>query len=53
MTLLADDPKAIKDIVYEMRFDEASARFGEFGHFTVGLVGSLRDSLAIVGAGPA
>jgi len=50
VTLLADDPKAIKDIVYEMRFDEASARFGEFGHFTVGLVGSLRDSLAAVGA---
>ena len=37
VTLLADDPKAIKDIVHEMRFDEASARYGEFGPFTVGL----------------
>lgn len=25
----------IKDIVYEMRFDEASALYGEFGHFTI------------------
>ena len=27
----------IKEIVYEMRFDEASARFGEFGDFYIGL----------------
>ena len=38
VTLLADDPKAIKDIVYEMRFDEVSARYGEFGPFVTGLV---------------
>ena len=38
VTLLADDPKAIKDIVYEMRFDEVSARYGEFGPFVLGLV---------------
>ena len=38
VTLLADDPKAIKDIVYEMRFDEVSARYGEFGPFVSGLV---------------
>ena len=25
VTLLADDPKAIKDVVYEMRYDEGSA----------------------------
>ena len=36
VTLLSDDPKDIKDIVYEMRFDEVSARYGEFGPFTVG-----------------
>ncbi len=46
VTLLADDPKAIKDVVYEMRFDEASARYALFGPFTVGLRGSLRDVLA-------
>ena len=38
VTLLADDPKAIKDIVYEMRFDEVSARYAEFGQFATGLV---------------
>ena len=38
VTLLADDPKALKDIVYEMRFDEVSARYGEFGPFVTGLV---------------
>lgn len=38
VTLLADDPVAIKEIVYEMRFDEVTARFGEFGPFWVGLL---------------
>ncbi|MDP8978024.1 MAG: chlorite dismutase family protein [Actinomycetota bacterium] len=38
ITLLADDPKALKDIVYDMRFDQVSARFGEFGPFVTGLV---------------
>ncbi|MGH8931819.1 MAG: chlorite dismutase family protein [Egibacteraceae bacterium] len=38
VTLLADDPKAISDIVYEMRFDEVSARYAEFGPFVTGLV---------------
>jgi hydrogen peroxide-dependent heme synthase len=38
VTLLADDPVALKDIVYEMRFDEVSARYGEFGPFVTGLV---------------
>ena len=38
VTLLADDPKVLKDIVYEMRFDEVSARYGEFGPFVTGLI---------------
>jgi hydrogen peroxide-dependent heme synthase len=38
VTLLADDPLALKDIVYEMRFDEVSARYAEFGPFVTGLV---------------
>ena len=50
VTLLADDPKAIKDVVHEMRFDEVSARFGLFGPFTVGLVTPLRDAVEIAGA---
>ncbi|SFR49928.1 heme-binding protein [Halogeometricum limi] len=36
VTLFADDPTDIKDIVYEMRFDEASSKYGEFGEFYVG-----------------
>jgi peroxiredoxin len=36
VTLFADDPVTYKKLVYEMRFDEVSARFGEFGSFFVG-----------------
>jgi peroxiredoxin len=50
VTLLSDDPKDIKAIVYEMRFDEVSARYGIFGPFTVGVVAPLRDALEIAGA---
>ena len=35
--LFADDPITFKKLIYEMRFDEASARFAEFGPFYVGL----------------
>ncbi len=35
--LLADDPLQFKKIVYEMRFDEASAIYALFGPFYVGL----------------
>ncbi|MDQ0060779.1 hydrogen peroxide-dependent heme synthase [Paenibacillus harenae] len=41
VTLFADDALQFKKLVYEMRFDEVSARFGEFGDFYVGnLLGS-------------
>ena len=43
VTLLADDPAAIKDVVYEMRFDEVSARYSEFGPFVTGLVTDPQD----------
>ena len=36
VTLFSDDPLHFKKLVYEMRFDEVSARFGEFGDFYVG-----------------
>ena len=36
VTLFSDDPLEFKKIVYEMRFDEVSARFAEFGPFFVG-----------------
>lgn len=35
--LFADDPLVFKKLVYEMRFDEASAVYGLFGSFFVGL----------------
>jgi hydrogen peroxide-dependent heme synthase len=38
VTLLADDPAALKEIVYEMRFDPVSAHYAEFGPFFTGLV---------------
>ena len=51
VTLLADDAVALKDIVYEMRFDEVSARYGEFGPFYTGLLLEPADALARVGLG--
>lgn len=35
--LFADEPVVFKKLVYEMRFDEASAWYGEFGPFYSGL----------------
>jgi chlorite dismutase len=52
VTLLADDPVAVKEIVYEMRFDEVSAVYGEFGPFWVGLVMDARALLDRVGITP-
>lgn len=45
VTLFADDSLQFKKLVYEMRFDEVSARYGEFGAFYVGNR-LTRDSLA-------
>jgi hydrogen peroxide-dependent heme synthase len=47
--LYADDPLVFKKLVYEMRFDEASSRFGEFGQFWTGMqfsIAALPDFLA-------
>lgn len=38
VTLWARNPQYLKDIVYRMRFDEASAKYGEFGVFYTGYV---------------
>ena len=37
VTLLAKDTIDIKSIVYEMRFDAVTARYGEFGDFYIGM----------------
>jgi peroxiredoxin len=53
VTLFAVHPDDLKDVVYTMRFDEASARYAEFGPFYTGLVGSLDEVLDAVGLPPA
>jgi peroxiredoxin len=49
VTLFADDIVALKEIVYEMRFDEVSARYAEFGPFITGLVAAPSVVLDSVG----
>ena len=35
-TLVAKEGREFKKLIYEMRFDEVSARYGDFGTFFVG-----------------
>ncbi|MCZ6875401.1 MAG: heme-dependent peroxidase [bacterium] len=37
VSLFADDPLVFKKLIYEMRFDDASALYAEFGQFFVGI----------------
>ena len=37
VTLWARNPEFLKEIVYRMRFDQASARYAEFGDFYIGM----------------
>ncbi|MEZ3144781.1 heme-binding protein [Halobaculum sp. MBLA0143] len=52
VTLFGDDPTDIKDIVYEMRFDEASAVYGEFDEFYLGRRFPPRDLRAFLDGEP-
>ncbi len=45
VTLWGRNPESIKDIVYTMRFDKASARYAEFGPFYVSYLMSPVDAL--------
>jgi len=45
VTLWARNPESIKEIVYTMRFDEASARYAEFGPFYISYIMSASDAL--------
>ena len=49
VTLFAADPVDLKECVYQMRFDEASALYAEFGTFITGLLGSAEEVLDRVG----
>ena len=44
--LYADDPLVFKKLIYEMRFDEASAKYAHFGEFHSGIQFSL-DQLGV------
>ena len=46
VTLFGVHPDDLKDCVYQMRFDEASAKFAEFGPFYTGMVGTLDEVLS-------
>jgi chlorite dismutase len=45
VTLWAKNPEFLKDIVYRMRFDEASARYAEFGPFYTSYVVEAQEVL--------
>jgi peroxiredoxin len=45
VTLWAKNPQFLKEIVYRMRYDEASARFAEFGPFYTSYVASAGEML--------
>jgi chlorite dismutase len=49
VTLFCQHPDDVKDVVYTMRFDEASAVYAEFGPFYVGMLESPETVLDEVG----
>lgn len=49
VTLFCQHPDDIKEVVYTMRFDEASAEYAEFGPFYVGMVAEPAEALASIG----
>jgi len=47
--LFADDPLVFKKLIYEMRFDEVSAVYAQFGSFYVGLRVHAKDLRPLLG----
>jgi len=45
VTLFALSPDVVKEVVYTMRFDKASALYGEFGRFYVGYLTDISSAL--------
>ena len=45
VTLFGEDLRALKETVYTMRYDRASAAYAEFGPFVTGLVGPTAEIL--------
>jgi len=49
VTLFGVHPDDLKEVVYTMRFDEASAIYAEFGPFVTGMVASVGEVLDTIG----
>jgi chlorite dismutase len=49
VTLFAVHPDDLKEVVYTMRFDAASAKYAEFGAFYTGMVATLPEVLESIG----
>lgn len=52
VTLFARDPLEFKRIVTEMRYDEASTRYGEFGDFYTGVLLEPAELAALLASSP-
>jgi len=52
VTLFGLHPDDLKECVYQMRFDEGSAHYAEFGPFYTGMVGDIDTVLAALTTGP-
>ena len=48
VTLFGVHPDDLKDVVYTMRFDEASAKYADFGSFYVGIVTPVEELVTTV-----
>ncbi|MFT5269944.1 MAG: peroxiredoxin, partial [Acidimicrobiales bacterium] len=46
VTLFGVHPDDLKEVVYTMRFDEASSVYAEFGPFYTGMVAELDEILS-------
>ena len=51
VTLFAEKPDDLKEVVYTMRFDQASTLYAEFGGFITGAIGTLAEVLDAAGVG--
>ena len=49
VTLFAEKPDDLKEVVYTMRYDQASTLYAEFGPFVTGAVGTLDEVLDAAG----
>lgn len=49
VTLFATAPDDLKECVHKMRFDEASARYADFGPFYTGVVAPVEEVLSLCG----